>query len=561
MVAAVAAAFSVQAQAQSVDALRPLIPTPGELAPRPERAQTDLRRLPAQPKLPRELAKPQEELTLDVRGYALSANAPPELLRVVPTLLAPYVGPQRGWEDLVSAAAEVTRYLQRESGYYLGYAYLPEQDPRDGIVRIEVLEGRLDRVQLAWSEGLPVQREVVEAYLAALKPGEILRVGELERVVFLINDLRGITARFEVTAGAEPGTAALVVTPSAERTWSGKAEVDDFGSVYLGRLRAGVLGSVNSLLGRGDSITGNVLASKGLQFALLGANTPLGADGLKLGASLSLVRYRLDDSQFPSALDVNGDATAFSVYALYPWVRSRNLNLFVLGTLDANRYADRQGVVGLEVQKSIRRISLGLTGDLRDNLFGGAVNTFDASLARGQVAYREGDAHSSEDSPGFRRLIVGANRLENLIEGRLLLYASLRMQRAFANLDTNEQFRIGGPDAVRAFAPGEGTADSGEVATVELRLLPPDSLLGRTAREMVASAFLDAAHVRLRHDPSLRAPTFVNSASYAGVGVALSWEHAGEYALRASLAKPVRGSPSAESTKSLRLYFQLTRNF
>ncbi len=70
------------------------------------------------------------------------------------------------------------------------------------------------------------------------------------------------------------------------------------------------------------------------------------------------------------------------------------------------------------------------------------------------------------------------------------------------NLDTTEQFRIGGPDTVRAFATGEGTGDSGATATVELRLLPPESWFGRIAREMVFSVFGDAGYVQYRYPPA-----------------------------------------------------------
>ncbi len=55
----------------------------------------------------------------------------------------------------------MTRFLQRDLGYYLGYAYLPEQTPTDGVIRIAVLDGRLDRVMLNWAAGLPVDRAVV----------------------------------------------------------------------------------------------------------------------------------------------------------------------------------------------------------------------------------------------------------------------------------------------------------------------------------------------------------------------------------------------------------------
>lgn len=78
--------------------------------------------------------------------------------------------------------------MQRKLGFYLGYTYVPEQAPNGGIDRIAVLEGRLDQVILNWPEKIAVDRSVVEACLARLKPGEILRVRDVERIVFLVND-------------------------------------------------------------------------------------------------------------------------------------------------------------------------------------------------------------------------------------------------------------------------------------------------------------------------------------------------------------------------------------
>lgn len=553
---ALAAAGSSRAQSPPPADNRPagLLPSPAQLAPRPGLV-TDGRDLPPQPQAPRELEKPQGDLTLDVRGYELSANAPPALVAALPTLLAPYVGRQRSYEDLVNAAADVTRWLQREAGYYLGYAYLPEQQPSDGLVRIQVLEGRLDRIDTSgWPDNLPVRREVVDGYLARLKPGEILRVDELERVVFLINDLRGISARFDIVQGRLPGTASLRVTGQADERWSGKVDADVNGSRFLGTGRVGGLLAGNSLLGRGDALTVNALASSnaGLLFGLLGYTLPVGHDGVKLGASLSLLRYKLDPAQFP--LGVSGEAAALSSYALYPWVRSRNLNLFVVGTLDHKRNTDRQ--VSAQ-HRQISSLTLGLTGDVRDNWLGGAVSTFEANLAAGEVRYDADSVPNVDDAPRYTRLTLSMNRLQQVIDGRLLLYTALRAQHALDNLDSSEQFRIGGPDGVRAFAPGEGTGDSGLVLTTELRLLPPEAWLGRLAREMVFSAFVDHGRLRFRHDPSRQRADFVNTALYTGAGLALAWERPHAFALRVSLATPLAGQARSDTRpRNPRLYAQ-----
>lgn len=536
----------------------PVVPTPEQLAPRPA-VRTESDRLPQQPAaVQRELEKPQDDLTIEVRGFVLPPDAPPALVAALPQLTAPYIGPRRSYDDLVNAAADVTRFLQRDLGYYLGYAYLPEQVPADGLIRIQVLEGRLDRIELDWPDSLPVRRAVIDGYLARLRPGEILRVDQIERVVFLLNDLRGITVRFDVLAGRRPGTAALKVSGQAEARWSGKLDADANGSRFIGLYRVGAVLSGNSLAGRGDSLTLNALTSDtaGLQFALLGYTLPVGHDGWKIGGSLSMVRYQLDAQQFP--LGVRGDAVSLSANALYPWRRSRNLNVFAVATLDAKQHADRQGQPD-PVRRDINSLTLGLTGDVRDSLGGGAVSTFELNVSQGSVRYADGRPGGLDDAPDYTKLTLAGNRLQNLLDGRLLLYTALRGQWALKNLDSAEQFRVGGPDGVRAFAPGEGTGDSGLVATVELRLLPPEAWLGRHARELVASVFIDHGELQLRQAPVTQAARNANRAHYGGAGVAVSWERPRSFAARVSLAVPTAGQAKSDTARRHpRVYAQLS---
>ncbi|MDP3083206.1 MAG: ShlB/FhaC/HecB family hemolysin secretion/activation protein [Rubrivivax sp.] len=520
--------------------------------------------MPTAPPPPRELGKPDDDLRVDVRAYAVDATAPPELRDALAGLTARFIGKDRSFEDLVNAAAEVTRFLQRDLGYYLGYAYLPEQDPKDGVIRIAVLEGRLDRVVLNWRDGLPVDRQVVEAYLARLLPGSILRVRDVERVVFLVNDLRGMTTRFEIRSGSTPGTAALHVTPQPEGVWSGKVEADTNGSRFLGQYRIGGLLQMNSPFGRGDGFTANLLASTsgGLGFVLIGYTTPIGSDGIKVGSSLSSVRYQLDREAFP--LNLNGTATTLNAYALYPVIRSRNLNLFTLASVEHKVYEDRQEAAGGRTRKSVDTVAIGSTGDFRDSMLGGGVNTYEASIVTGRVTYPDGRPGGLDDAPSFTKIGYGFSRLQDVLTGRLLAYVSLRGQQALRNLDTTEQFRLGGPEGVRAFATGEGTGDSGSILSLELRFLPPEDWFGRIAREMVMSAFVDVGTVRYRRTPRATSNPNqpANTEVFSGAGFGVSWVRPSEYALRFSLSSPISGTPRSDTQKNnLRAYLLFTKFF
>lgn len=538
-----------------------VVPPASELV-RPAETARSAELPPDRPAIARELGKPDDELRIDVAAFSLPSDAPPALREALPRLTAAFTGKDRGFEDLVNAANEVTRFLQRDLGYYLGYAYIPEQVFDGQTVHIAVLEGRLDRVVLNWREGLPVRREIVEAYLRRLRPGDVLTVDAVERTVFLINDLRGIVTRAEVRAGSQPGTATLVFTPRAEARYSGSVDGDLNGSRVIGGQRLGAQVIMASPLGRGDGLSASALSSStgGLRFALLGYTSPIGADGFKAGASLSAVRYRLDTEEFP--LGLNGTGTTFNLFALYPWVRSRNFNLFVLGAADVKRYVDN--VASLATRKRVDDVNVGLSGDFRDSLLSGSVNTFELSLLQGRLRFVSGVPSGSDDAPSFRKLSFSASRLQNLVSGRLLAYATVRGQWALSNLDSTEQFRAGGPNGVRAYAPGEGTGDSGAVASLELRWLPPASLLGQWSSEFVVAAFFDGAFVRYRHDPSLvqREPSYVNRAWLGGAGLSLVWARASRYALRMSLATPTHGRAVAEDQqRRLRFYAQGSWSF
>lgn len=535
----------------------PQVPRSSELAP-PRTPESSPAALPPQPAPPRELGKPEEDLRLDVVRYAVADDAPAELRNALPRLTERFTGPGRSFEDLANAAAEVTRFLQRDLGYYLGYAYLPEQVPAGGVVRIGVLEGRLDRVVLEWSDGLPVDRDVVEGYLSRLVPGSVLKVRDVERVVFLVNDLRGITTRFEVRAGSLPGTASLIVTPRPEGVWAARADFDANGSRYMGRYRLGGLVQRNSPFGRGDGFAASVLAASGggLAFGLLGYNTPVGGDGLKLGVSLSVVRYRLNNEE-ASPLELTGTAVTGNAYTLYPVVRARNLNLFALASVDRKQYSDRQGDFPA-TRKTIDALTFGTTGDFRDSFVGGGVNTFEFNVIGGRQVYAEGN-QPRDLSKRFGKFTYGFTRLQDVVTGRALLYLALRGQYGVNNLDNTEQFRVGGPDGVRAFAPGEGTGDRAYVASAELRWLPPEALLGRNARDVVASLFYDVGHVRFsaKPDPNPDAsnpkPT---GDTFSAAGLGLAWVRPGAFALRFSVAKPIDGTARSEPGKDTRLYLQ-----
>ncbi|WP_374513289.1 ShlB/FhaC/HecB family hemolysin secretion/activation protein, partial [Niveibacterium sp.] len=344
---------------------RPVVPRIEELKRDVEQAtpqRDDEVKPPAIPSAPaRELGKPADDLRMDVRGYrvtGLSEADPAELERV----LQKFAGVARSYEDISNAAAAATEYLQSELGYYLGYAYLPEQSPKDGVIEIAVMEGRLDQITLDWNPKSLIRQSVIESHLSAIPPGAIIKVRDVERLVFVLNDLLGGSARFEVKAGRVPGTATLVVIPEPDSRYTAQVTGDNLGSRYSGEYRLGVGASVMSPLGLGDGLSLNGMASQtgGLGFGLLNYTVPISRYGFKFGVSLSHMRYRLNEDDFP--LGLTGTTDAYSLFALYPVVRGRNLNVFAQLGWDRKDFVDSQTALDIDSRKQTRMAWTGLTG-------------------------------------------------------------------------------------------------------------------------------------------------------------------------------------------------------
>lgn len=509
-----------------------------------------------------ELAKPLNDLTVDVERFEIDGYAPADTA-ALHEQLKPYTGAGRHFEDLSNAVQAVTAYLQRDLGLYLAYAYLPAQNVSNGVVRIQVLPGVLENVEVQWpAEELRVKRSVIESHLKALKPGQIIRVSEVERVVFLLNDLRGIHVRFAVKPGEQPGTAVLVATPSQGEALSGSVSLDANGSRYAGSNRATVSAYWESPLGLGDSLSFSHLRSDtgGLEFSLLGYTVPVGGDGLKLGLNASTVHYQLNNNDFP--LDLNGDASTVGVFGLYPLVRSRNLNLFVLAGQDHRILTDRQSLAGLETRKTIDSLRLSLSGDARDAALGGGLNFFNWTLEQSKTFYPAGRPFGLDDEPRSLRSQYSVARLQTLVPGRWMLWAQVRGQDAYDNLDSSDQCALGGSTAVRAFAQGEAAGDTCTLVTLELRHLLNYAWLGDAGRNMSLNAFYDQGRVHLRNDASGRPSSFNNLDELAGYGFSWSWDMDRQFALNVSVAWPLQGQPKSDpKVQTPRLFATITYNF
>jgi hemolysin activation/secretion protein len=458
--------------------------------------------------------------------------------------------------ELRNAAARIAAYYNVR-GYILAQAYLPAQDVKDGSVTIAVVEGRYGKIDLRNRSHL--SDGTARRVLSGLDSGEPVANAPLERRLLLLSDIPGVRVTSTLAPGAEVGTSDLIVDITPGRRVTGSVEADNGGNRYTGAYRLGGTVYLNNFAGIGDQFSLRLLGSTGgLAYGRAAYQAPIG--NATVGAAFTHLRYTLG-REF-DVLDADGTADIFSVFGSYPLVRSRRLNLYALADLDYRLLEDRIGAVSSESDKNIRAMTIGFSGDSRDDLGGGGWNVFSAGWTIGRLnlespAERAIDALTAHSQGGYGKLQFSAARLQT-VSGPLSFYGAVRGQLAFDNLDSSEKMELGGAYGVRAYPEGEAYGDQGYIATLEARLLL-SQWTGKLPGRLQLITFIDAGEIRFAHDPWF---TGSNHASRSGYGAGLVWAGPHGFTARASYARKLGDAPATSAPdKDGRFWFQITKLF
>jgi hemolysin activation/secretion protein len=434
--------------------------------------------------------------------------------------------------QLEQAAARITAYYQAH-GFPLSRAIVPAQTIADGAVTIQVVEAHYGAVRL--QNGSRASEGLLAATLGRLQPGEAIAERDLDRALLLLSDVPGVGVDAVIKPGSGVGAADLEVTTSHSPATVASLVLDNAGNRYIGRARAGITAWLVNPLRRGDVFDASILSTgRGMDYARAGYEIVLGGAGTRAGAAYSRVHYRLQGEVDP--LGAYGTADVASAWIKQPLVRSRQANLYAQAGYDAKRLRDRVGVTDTRNDRRLDNWTLSLNGDLRDDLAGGGVTTWNLGWTHGRTGFGDAaaqaaDAASARTRGRFSTWNANASRLQRL-GARTTLTLSAAGQWANANLDSAEKMSVGGPYSVRAYDVGTVSGDTGYSATAELR--------HELAGGLQAIAFADSARVTINRHPWTASP---NAVRLSGAGLGLAWNGGKGWRASLSVATPVGAAP------------------
>lgn len=462
-------------------------------------------------------------------------------------LVADLIGGQHSLAELEQGAGRITQYY-RQAGYLLARAYLPTQEIKDGVIDIQVLEGRLGKLSLNNQSGFSDER--IREQVADITPDQALRSDTVERNLLLLSDIPGLVVRSTLSPGATLGSTDLDIQVKNGKPYDGSVSVDNLGNRYTGETRINGNVTLNNPLGLGDALQFNALSSgSGLVYGRLGYQLPLNRQGSRIGVAYTQMRYRLGE-EF-SNLDAHGTARVASVYLLHPLLRSRQANLNLQINIDHKELDDNIDLTATTTSKTLNNLTVGLSGYRNDD---GGISHGNLSVTAGKLKLDADsavlDALGHNTQGHFLKSNLQLGRLQRLSQ-QWSLSAQLSAQYAGNNLTSTEKMSLGGVYGVRAYPQGEAPADDAWLLNLELR--------ADITAQAQALLFYDSAQGRLYHKPI--AGDGDNRRSLSGVGTGIRWSGPEGLSLQASIAWRTDDAPTSDKDKLPRAWLQLAKRF
>jgi hemolysin activation/secretion protein len=545
------------AQSQSIPPVNP--PAPEQPLPSPlPPAEKPLQQAPTAPPTPEEVRDVRGTITVERFEFVgNSAFSQEELNEAV----VEYIGKPVVFAQLLQAANKITElYVQK--GYITSGAYIPAQEIQTGVVKIQIVEGSLEAIEVNIAEGR-LNPDYVRSRLeiATEKPLNVNRLQEALQLLQLDPLIDSLKA--ELSAGTKPGTNLLQVSVVGADTFDVRLELNNYRNPSVGTFERGVEISEANLFGLGDRISAAYYNTDGSDRVEASYSLPINAYDGTLDFRFQYTSNEIIEPPFDD-LDIEIESRDFELTYRQPVLRRATSEVtqeLALSLTAARRESD-SSVLGVDFplfpganeqgETRITEINFAqewLQRSRQDVLaarsqFSLGIGAFDATvndeepdsrffLWRGQFLY-------------LRRLDMETDDPES--SPTLLLRSDIQLSSV--SLLSREQFSLGGSTTVRGYRQDALLGDNGFLASAELRV-PILRVLDIEGTLQVAP-FIDFGKVwnRDRDNP--------NPSNLVGIGLGLLWQMGDNFTARLDWGIPLADIDSSERTwQENGIYFQI----
>src|SRR5581483_3926921 len=367
---------------------------------------------------------------------------------------------------------EIIDRCYAEKGYFLARAYPPVQTIENGVLTIEVIEGRLGTIRGVGNKHY--SESFIKSYFSSLK-GKALCYTDFIRALMLLNDNSDLIAGAVFEKGKEFGTADVIVQVKDGRPTHLYLNGNNYGRNLTTNVRTGGRLDWGNVITQGDKFSVAPVIGfpvNALYFADASYTVPLNRMGTSLEVAYLFSKFKIEEL---TSLHLRGSSNIATLKVNQAVLRRRTLSLDFFSYFD---YKQIENFV-LSHRTSYDKLRVITAGFLLDH--------FDPSRGRDYLNFRFAagipdflgglkavDSQSSRRGGGGRFFIFNADydRIQQL-PWDCYLYLHGSGQLSPSKLTLPEQIYIGGVDTVRGFPLAEALGDNGYYVNCEFRFPIP----------------------------------------------------------------------------------------
>ena len=388
--------------------------------------------------------------------------------RSVEKAVYPYLGPRRGEQD-VEQARQALEKAYKELGYQTVYVEVPQQDPRSGVIIMQVVEAPVGRLRVKGAKWFLPSK--IKQHAPSMQEGEVPNFNDVKKDIVALNQMRDRKITPELRAGVTPGTVDIDLVVDDKAPVHGSIEFNNRHNANTTPYRLNGSFSYGNLWQLGHTLGVSFqVAPERLQDALIYSAyymVPLAWEGTNF-----MITGTKQDSNVSTlgggAVAGRGEVLGFRFMKQLPtekgYVHSLSMGM------DFKRFAQDVTSAGVTSSAPVTYFPISLAysgGKLREHSY----TDFNLSTVfhlRGMGSRTQFANRRYQADDGFFYVRGDMSHTHDL-PGGFQVYGKIMGQASGSSLVNTEQLAIGGLSTVRGYLEATQLGDSGIIGSFEMR--------------------------------------------------------------------------------------------
>ena len=405
----------------------------------------------------------------------------------------------------------------KEQGYFLARCYLPKQDIKDGVLKLMVAEGILDKVKV--SGNTYYSDSLLKGFFKEKQPDYVINESRLEKGLILINDLPKNKTEILLTKGEKQGAVDILLKTDDQAARQFQVSYNNYGSENISKNRFSLSGQIT------DPYGGMTLYVKGISgdnpsdifIGYANLDVPINYHGTHV--AFSFIKSSAQLGQELDVLAIEGQTEMYGADIKHPIVLKRGLRINTnLGF--SHIFSETTAYKSVSIGTyQLNAVKAGMDFDMVDHYFGKTRGQFTY-----QVSFVDKGLVSVKSNKALQKISVSGSRIQQIKRNNQLTFR-LNGQWSSDDLIPVDQKAIGGYEAVRGHQPSAYLGDMGYNISLEWMMSPTSEkhYWGQPLSTLLQGGiFVDHGWIRLNNEPEI-GPQSKSLGSF-GVGLRLFYK-------------------------------------